>query len=168
MSESPEPKRAATPLAEPDTPAPETGLDDFLCFAIYEANLAFNQLYRSLLEGLGLTYPQYLVMTLLWRQDERTVKDIGEALSLEYNTLTPLIKRLETMGLVSRTRDSADQRVVNVALTARGRELQKEANTVPGCVTEASGLSPDAFSDLKTALNVLRDNIGAYKETESE
>lgn len=168
MSESTNPKHPAVPSPEPEIPAGETGLDDFLCFAIYEANLAFNQLYRSLLEGLGLTYPQYLVMTLLWRRDKRTVKDIGEALSLEYNTLTPLIKRLETMGLVSRTRDSTDQRVVNVALSARGRELQKEAHAVPGCVTEASGLSPGAFADLKTALNALRDNIGTYTETEGK
>ena len=134
-------------------------LDDFLCFAVYEANLAFNQLYRNLLEDTGLTYPQYLVMTLLWRRNERTVKEIGDALSLEYNTLTPLIKRLETMGFVARVRDQDDQRVVKVSLTGVGTALEEKARKVPECVAEASGLSAKAFSDLKSSLGKLRSNL---------
>jgi len=150
-------KHPVSPALQPETSSSD--LDDFLCFAIYEANLAFNQLYRSLLDGIGLTYPQYLVMTLLWRRDERTVKEIGEALSLEYNTLTPLIKRLEAMGLVSRIRDVTDQRVVKVTLTSEGRALRERAREIPGCVAEASGLTDEAFGELKTALNRLRSNL---------
>lgn len=159
MSDStrPKEKHPAAPAPRPETSGSD--LDDFLCFAIYEANLAFNHLYRSLLEGIGLTYPQYLVMTLLWRRDERTVKEIGEALSLEYNTLTPLIKRLEAMGLVSRIRDLTDQRVVKVTLTSEGIALRERAREIPDCVAQASGLTDEAFGELKTALNRLRSNL---------
>ncbi|MHA7777814.1 MarR family winged helix-turn-helix transcriptional regulator [Roseibium sp. M-1] len=159
MSDSTSPKTKRPPAPDQRSGSSGSDLDDFLCFAIYEANLAFNQLYRSLLDGIGLTYPQYLVMTLLWRRDERTVKEIGEALSLEYNTLTPMIKRLEAMGLVSRVRDLTDQRVVNVTLTAEGKALHDKARDIPGCVAEASGLSGEAFGDLKAALNRLRSNL---------
>ncbi|MCK7615474.1 MarR family winged helix-turn-helix transcriptional regulator [Roseibium sediminicola] len=139
-------------------------LDDFLCFAVYEANLAFNQLYRSLLDDLGLTYPQYLVMTLLWRRDVRAVKEIGDALSLEYNTVTPLIKRLEAMDLVSRVRDLEDQRVVKVSLTAGGKALEKQARHIPQCVADASGLSMKAFTELKSSLEDLRNNLKSREE----
>lgn len=159
MSERTENKGASKPLKNIGPDALGGDLDDFLCFAVYEANLAFNHLYRSLLEELGLTYPQYLVMTLLWRRNERTVKDIGDALSLEYNTLTPMIKRLEAMELVSRVRDLEDQRVVNVCLTAKGNALREKAAAVPHCVAEASGLSEKAFEDLKSALDTLRSNL---------
>jgi DNA-binding MarR family transcriptional regulator len=154
----------STKIKDPRKPALQSeasgsDLDDFLCFAVYEANLAFNHLYRTLLDEIGLTYPQYLVMTLLWRQDERTVKEIGEALSLEYNTLTPLIKRLEAMGFVSRVRDVTDQRVVKVTLTRQGKAFRDRARDIPKCVAEASGLADKAFGDLKTALNQLRSNL---------
>ncbi|MCV0427794.1 MAG: MarR family transcriptional regulator [Roseibium sp.] len=159
MSENANTKDRDTRSPDDGTSAPHSDLDDFLCFAVYEANLAFNHLYRSLLEEIGLTYPQYLVMTLLWRQNERTVKEIGEALSLEYNTLTPMIKRLETMGLVTRVRDRVDQRVVKVSLTKAGSDLEERARQVPECVAEASGLSQKAFNDLKASLTELRSNI---------
>jgi len=155
---------ASGPSANESMGRPSVDLDDFLCFAVYEANLAFNHLYRSLLEDLGLTYPQYLVMTLLWRRDQRTVKDIGDALSLEYNTLTPLLKRLEAMGLVSRVRDLDDQRVVIVGLTAKGKSLEEQARHLPQCVADASGLSMKAFTELKTSLDTLRKNLKSDKE----
>jgi len=159
MSEHQDPQGSSQPGNNTAHTGQSTDLDDFLCFAVYEANLAFNHLYRSLLDGLGLTYPQYLVMTLLWRRDERTVKDIGDALSLEYNTVTPLIKRLETMGLLTRVRDLQDQRVVKVGLTKQGAALQEKAREVPACVADASGLSEETFAELKTLLDTLRANL---------
>ncbi|MEE4011679.1 MarR family transcriptional regulator [Roseibium sp. FZY0029] len=159
MSERTENKDTSEMSMETGLDGQGRDLDDFLCFAVYEANLAFNHLYRSLLDELGLTYPQYLVMTLLWRRNERTVKDIGDALSLEYNTLTPMIKRLEAMELVSRVRDTQDQRVVNVCLTARGSALREKAAAIPQCVAEASGLSEKAFEQLRSALDTLRSNL---------
>ncbi len=159
MSKHPESTDNASQQPPANEPRSARELDDLLCFAVYETNLAFNQLYRSLLDDLGLTYPQYLVMTLLWRRDERTVKDIGDALSLEYNTLTPLIKRLEALGLVTRVRDREDQRVVIVTLTPQGTALQEKAKPVPGCVGEATGLSEEAFGELKAALDTLKSNL---------
>lgn len=159
MSDHQDPQGSSQPKNNTDRTGAGTDLDDFLCFAVYEANLAFNHLYRTLLDGLGLTYPQYLVMTLLWRRDKRTVKDIGDALSLEYNTLTPLIKRLETMGLVTRVRDIEDQRVVRVSLTKEGTALQEKAREVPACVADASGLPEKDFGTLKALLDTLRSNL---------
>ncbi|MFC6656988.1 MarR family winged helix-turn-helix transcriptional regulator [Roseibium salinum] len=131
MSEKTDPREPSRLLSDAQAPDPGAELDDFLCFAVYEANLAFNHIYRSLLEDLGLTYPQYLVMTLLWRRNGRTVKEFGDALSLEYNTVTPLIKRLETMGLVDRIRDREDQRVVKVTLTPQGSALEERQGPFP-------------------------------------
>ncbi|MCX2722113.1 MarR family winged helix-turn-helix transcriptional regulator [Roseibium salinum] len=159
MSEKTDPREPSRLLSDAQAPDPGAELDDFLCFAVYEANLAFNHIYRSLLEDLGLTYPQYLVMTLLWRRNGRTVKEFGDALSLEYNTVTPLIKRLETMGLVDRIRDREDQRVVKVTLTPQGSALEEKAGAVPDCVAEASGLTGEAINDLTTALAKLRSNL---------
>ena len=110
------------------TPAPsDPKLDDFLCFAVYSASHAFNRLYKPLLDELGLTYPQYLVMVTLWERDDRTVGEIGERLFLESNTLTPLLKRMEAAGLVSRSRDPADERQVRLRLTAEGKGLVEKA-----------------------------------------
>src|SRR3954452_21193280 len=99
-------------------------LDNFLCFAIYSAGHAFNQFYRPLLDAIGLTYPQYLVMVALWSANDQTVKALGEKLSLESSTLTPLLKRLEAAGYLTRTRDPEDERQVRVRLTAAGRALK--------------------------------------------
>src|ERR1700749_1050842 len=95
-------------------------LDNQICFAIYSATHAFNRVYKPLLDRLGLTYPQYLVMLVLWERDGVPVRDIGERLSLDSGTLTPLLKRLEQAGLVKRTRSSEDERQVLIALTAHG------------------------------------------------
>src|SRR5271154_1200758 len=116
------------------TKAPALNLDEFLCFEVYSANHAFNRVYQPLLEKLHLTYPQYLVMVLLWERDGQTVGELGVRLSLESNTLTPLLKRLETLGYIKRSRDPGDERQVWARLTGSGRELRAMALHLPGCI----------------------------------
>ncbi|WP_374390858.1 MarR family winged helix-turn-helix transcriptional regulator [Brevundimonas sp.] len=142
------------------SPAP-LGVDDMLCFAAYSASLAFNRLYKPMLERMGLTYPQLLAMSLLWEQDDRTVGQIGERLFLETNTVTPLIKRLEAAGLVTRTRARDDERVVRVRLTDAGRALASEAGCLPEAVLDASGMTPEALGEMTRALGGLRDRLRA-------
>jgi DNA-binding MarR family transcriptional regulator len=134
-------------------------LDDFLCFAIYSAGHAFNRFYKPLLEALGLTYPQYLVMTALWAKDNQTVGDLGERLFLESNTLTPLIKRLEALGFVTRSRDPADERQVRVRLTGDGSALRARACNVPVSVLQEIGFSVEALRELKAGIAGVRDNL---------
>ena len=136
-------------------------VDDMLCFAAYSANLAFNRFYKPLLDRMGLTYPQYLAMALLWRDDGQTVGQLGERLFLESNTLTPLIKRLEAAGLVTRTRDKADERVVRVSLTEAGRALAVEAACLPQSVQNATEMTPETMMGLRDGLKVLRDQLRA-------
>lgn len=144
----------------PDSqPGPDLRLNDFLCFAVYSASHAFNRLYKPLLDKLGLTYPQYLVMVTLWERDDRTVGDIGEQLLLESNTLTPLLKRMEAAGLVSRSRDPADERQVRLRLTKDGRALLEKAQPVPGCVLEATGLSSADARRLTEEITALRASL---------
>ena len=139
----------------------EAALADLLCFSVYSANHAFNQLYAPLLAELGLTYPQYLVMRLLWDRDDRSVRALGRALQLRSNTLTPLLKRLEALGLVTRRRDPADERVVRIALTAPGRALAGRAAGIPGCIAAATGLSPRELEETIGLINRLRDRLRA-------
>src|SRR5689334_6592618 len=106
-------------------------LGNQLCFAVYSTAHAFNRFYKPLLDRLGLTYPQYLVMLVLWEQDGMSVKEIGERLFLDSGTLTPLLKRLEAAGLVKRTRSTEDERQVIVALTAQGEALKEKARSLP-------------------------------------
>ena len=124
---------------------PVRGLDEQICFAVYSAAHAFNRAYRPFLAELGLTYPQYLVMLVLWEQDGRSVKAIGERLMLDSGTLTPLLKRLEGNGLILRKRGREDERQVLVELTEAGRVLHEKtgrsANPVP-CAVEDSGVPP--------------------------
>ena len=134
-------------------------LDDFLCFAIYSAGHAFNRFYKPLLDELGLTYPQYLVLTALWAGDSQTVGSLGEKLFLESNTLTPLIKRLEAMGFLTRSRDPADERQVRVRLTAEGAGLRTKGCDVPASVLQATGLSAEALRQLKSEITQVRDNL---------
>ena len=134
-------------------------LDQLLCFSVYSTGHAFNRIYKPLLDKVGLTYPQYLVMVVLWQEDRQTVRGIGSKLFLESNTLTPLIKRLETAGLVTRERDRDDERQVRVALTNQGRSLQDEAADVPGCVVEACGMNLDDLVDLNRKLARLRNAL---------
>ncbi|MBW9062909.1 MarR family transcriptional regulator [Rhizobium herbae] len=134
-------------------------LDDFLCFAIYSANHALNRVYKPLLDEIGLTYTQYIAMVTLWEQDDRTVGSLGEKLFLESSTLTPVLKRLEGLGLIARTRDKTDERQVRVQLTAAGRALQARAKTIPPCILEASGLEVEELARLKKEIAALRSSL---------
>lgn len=132
-------------------------LDDFVCFTLYGAGLAMNRLYKPLLDQFGLTYPQYLVLTALAEKDGVKVSELGERLQLESNTLTPLVKRLEAAGLVSRQRDTADERVVRVTLSKAGREVISQAHAcVPQQVLEASGLTMEEVADMNGKLKKLQ------------
>jgi DNA-binding MarR family transcriptional regulator len=144
-------------------PDEKLNLGEFLCFAIYSANHAFNRVYKPLLERLELTYPQYLVMVLLWEKNDQTVGSLGDALFLESSTLTPLLKRLEAMGHISRSRDPKDERQVRVRLSEQGRALKENALGIPGCILDASGLSLDDLRRLRVELTALRQSLENYK-----
>jgi len=134
-------------------------LGNQLCFAIYSTAHAFNRVYRPLLDRLGLTYPQYLVMLVLWERDGVPVKDISERLFLDSGTLTPLLKRLETAQLIKRTRSSADERQVLIALTSQGHALREKAKSVPQSILAASACSVAELSAIKHDLVALRDRL---------
>ena len=136
-------------------------LGNQLCFAIYSTAHAFNRVYKPLLDRLGLTYPQYLVMLVLWERDGLSVKDIGERLFLDSGTLTPLLKRLEAAELVKRTRSSEDERQVLIALTSRGLALREKARAVPEAILAASACSVTELSAMKNELVALRDRLNA-------
>lgn len=144
-------------------PHPPSPVDGFLCFGVYALNNAFGRLYGPLLDPLGLTYAQYLVMVVLWEKDERTVGDIGAQLALESNTLTPLLKRLEAAGLVSRKRSKSDERQVQIFLTDKGRSLAADAARIPGCIAEACGMDMDTLHRIREMLSPLRQNIEAWQ-----
>lgn len=130
-------------------------LDNQLCFALYAATQAITRGYRSRLAGLGLTYPQYLVLLVLWEVEAATVKGLAERLRLDSATLTPLLKRMEKAGLVSRTRDTVDQRVVNITLTRRAREIEPDVAAIQQEVACSTGLADDSFRDLQRSLSEL-------------
>jgi DNA-binding MarR family transcriptional regulator len=136
-------------------------LGNQLCFAIYSTAHAFNRVYKPLLDRLGLTYPQYLVMLVLWERDGIAVKEIGERLFLDSGTLTPLLKRLEAAHLIRRSRSSEDERQVLIALTAQGLALKEKARTVPPAILSASGCSIGELSSLRKSLVTLRDQLNA-------
>lgn len=136
-------------------------LDNQLCFAVYRAHLAFNRVYRPLLDALGLTYPQYLVMLVLWEKGERRLGEIGEELGLDSGTLSPLLKRLEAMELVTRRRDTGDQRGVNIALTEAGRAARQTALDIAHDIGVAVGCRPDEFLDLRDRLRGLTVRLEA-------
>jgi DNA-binding MarR family transcriptional regulator len=138
-------------------------LDNQLCFAVYAAAHAFNATYKPLLEPLGLTYPQYLVMLALWQEDGVTVSAIGARLGLDSGTLTPLLKRLEAVGLVSRLRDAADERQVRITLTAPGRALKQKAKGIPKALSCASGLPLADILALRGKLESLAANLRAFE-----
>lgn len=154
-------------LVTPDQAAAIT-LDDRLCLALYTASRSMTARYRVALEDFGLTYPQYLVMVLLWEESSVPVGRIGERLSLESSTLSPLLKRLEAMGLISRTRDRSDERLVIIGLTRAGRRLQERASSVTLDVCRASGLSLDQMTALVGELRHLDEELKeATKEARS-
>ncbi len=136
-------------------------LEKFLCFSVYSASHAFNRIYKPLLDGLGLTYPQYLVMVALWQEDDQSVRNIGEKMYLESSTLTPLLKRLEAAGLVSRKRDPKDERSVRVSLTEDGKALRTKAEEIPTCILEATGLDLETAKRLNRDLRTMRDQLEA-------
>lgn len=139
-------------------------LGDFLCFAIYSANLAFGRAYRKGLEDLGLTYPQWIAIVALWEQDGQTVSELGEKMFLESNTLTPVLKKLETMGYLRRQRDPADERQVRISLTDAGRRLREKGMHMN--LVKSSGLKPDEFAQLQKTVVRLRDNLIEAMEEE--
>ncbi|MFE1325438.1 MarR family winged helix-turn-helix transcriptional regulator [Streptomyces sp. NPDC058741] len=134
-------------------------LQDQLCFALYAASRSVTTRYRPLLDQLGLTYPQYLVMLVLWEQDSVSVRDLGNALQLESSTLSPLLKRLEAGGLIRRERRAEDERSVAVRLTQAGADLWDKARTVPLAIGEAMGLTPEQDATAKHLLRLLTANV---------
>ncbi|MER5520962.1 MarR family transcriptional regulator [Streptomyces sp. NPDC002763] len=150
------------------TPAPEAEwlrLDRQICFSLHAASRAFNSVYRVILKDLGLTYPQYLVMLVLWEQGDLPVKKLGEHLRLDSGTLSPLLKRLEAAGLVHRERSARDERSVEVRLTEQGAELRERAFEVPRRIMSATGFDVDEIRDLKACLDQL---TGALDTAASE
>jgi len=136
-------------------------LDSMLCFAVYAAGHAFTRFYKPRLDALGLTYPQYLVFLVLWEQDGLTVKALGDKLFLDSGTITPLIKRLESRGLVRRQRDEEDERMVRLFLTPEGRALRAKALAVPLAVGAALGGEPEAGDAMREGLHRLRERLDA-------
>lgn len=134
-------------------------LDQQFCFSLYSANLALNKVYRKLLAKLNLTYPQYLVMLVLWERDAVTVSDIGERLFLDSATLTPLLKRMESTGLLGRFRSAEDERQVIIRLTEQGRSLRALAATIPADILCASSCSAEELAALKRELETLRGHL---------
>lgn len=149
---TPEPDAPETAKPKPFDPL---ALDHQLCFALYAAANRVIRLYRDQLEPLGLTYPQYLTLLVLWERDDRLVGEIGEALSLDSGTLTPLLKRLETAGHIVRTRDAADERRVRITLTQQGRSLRARAVRIPERIACEMGLPLDTLVQLKQTLTSL-------------
>jgi DNA-binding MarR family transcriptional regulator len=140
-------------------PPPSAVLEDQLCFALYAASRAMTARYRPLLDAVGLTYPQYLVMMLLWEEDNQTVGQLGARLSLDSGTLSPLLKRLTTAGLVTRHRRVEDERSVAIALTDAGRALQEKAGAISEEIICALDLDREEFADLKAKLNLVTERV---------
>jgi len=139
--------------------SPELLLENQICFAIYSAAHAFAQAYKPHLDPMGLTYPQYLVMLLLWEEDGRSVNELGQPLHLDSGTLTPLLKRMEKAGFVTRQRDTKDERVIRIHLTEQGRSLQTRARAIPPAMLCASGLELDGLMALREEVKALGRNL---------
>lgn len=144
-------------------PQDALALDQQLCFALYATSLSMTKLYKPVLQPLGLTYPQYLVMLVLWEGQELGVSALGERVMLDSGTLTPLLKRLEAAGLVARLRDAADERRVRIALTRQGHALRQKAATVPRQMVALSGCTLDEVSRLTQRLHALRRQLTQAK-----
>jgi DNA-binding MarR family transcriptional regulator len=140
-------------------PPPSAVLEDQLCFALYAASRAMTARYRPLLDAVGLTYPQYLVMMLLWEEDNQTVGQLGARLSLDSGTLSPLLKRLTTAGLVTRHRRVEDERSVAIALTDAGRALRDKAGAISEEIICALDLDREEFADLKAKLQLVTERV---------
>jgi MarR family transcriptional regulator, organic hydroperoxide resistance regulator len=154
------PARRATTPSTPPAGSPEwLHLDRQLCFALYASSLAMTKLYKPLLAPLDLTYPQYLVLLVLWQQDGPSVSTLGEQLSLDSGTLTPLLKRMEQAGLLSRERDATDERRVLVRLSPQGCALQRRAETIPTQLACATACSLEELQSLTERLHSLRQQL---------
>jgi DNA-binding MarR family transcriptional regulator len=140
-------------------PDPSVALDDEIAFALGSASRAVTRRYRELLAGMGLTYPQYLVMLLLWEREDRTVHELGERLALRTGTLSPLLRRMSAAGLVVERRDESDRRVVRVTLTEAGREMRPQAERVAAGMAEAMGLGPAELVDFVGRLRLLTGRV---------
>ena len=140
-------------------------LDHQLCFALYSSSLVMTKLYKPVLSALGLTYPQYLVLLVLWENDAVSVSELGKRLFLDSGTLTPLLKRLEAAGWLTRLRAVDDERRVIVSLTAAGRALRRKAQHVPNEVACAAGCELDELADLTRRLQALRANVSQHLES---
>lgn len=147
---------------------PVLPVEDQLCFAVYSTAHALNRTYKPLLDPLGLTYPQYLVMLVLWTGDGLTVKALGERLHLDSGTLTPLLKRLEAQGQVRRIRDSQDERQVRIFLTDTGRSLSSEAGKITRSIFCATGLSAGELAELKGSLAKVRGRLRGEPDPSEE
>lgn len=137
----------------PNTP------DHMICFALYTASHAINRVYVPLLNDLGLTYPQWITLMFLWQQDDQTVGDLSSKLHMQTNTLTPLLKRLETLGHIKRTRGKKDARQVIISLTQTGKNLQTHAPAVTRCVIDSTGFDLPMLGNLVSVLSALRDHV---------
>jgi DNA-binding MarR family transcriptional regulator len=144
-----------------EIPEEEKRLEKQLCFAVYATAHAFTRAYKPILDKVGLTYPQYLVMLVLWEKAELPVKTIGEQLDLDSGTLSPLLKRLEQNGLIRRTRDSRDERQVIVSLTPKGQSMKGEINTIMSSIGEAIGCTLEEMAVMRDMLHRLRGNLNA-------
>jgi DNA-binding MarR family transcriptional regulator len=143
--------------SDTNTEAGDAKLADFMCFAIYSANLAYGRAYRPILDELGITYTQWIIIVALWETDNQTVGGLGEKLFLESNTLTPILKKLEELGYLSRRRDRTDERQVLVTLTEAGRALRNKG--VQRNLVGATGLTPEEFKIVQKAVTRIRDNL---------
>jgi MarR family transcriptional regulator, organic hydroperoxide resistance regulator len=156
VTRSPKTTPKTTPKTASETAGKDRKLSNFLCFAVYSANLAFGRAYKPILDAVGLTYTQYIAMVALSEEDEQTVGVLGEKLFLESNTLTPILKKLEQLGYIRRQRDPADERQVRVSLMPVGRRLIEE--DIGGSVIDATGLGEE-FPVVQQTVSRLRDNL---------
>ena len=154
-------KPTASPAAKADARA-WLALDRQLCFALYSASLAMTKAYKPLLAPMGLTYPQYLVMLVLWETDGLSVSQLGDRLKLDSGTLTPLLKRLEQQGLLQRLRDATDERRVLLQLTPAGRALQDQALAIPPTIACATACDLSDITDLAQRLTTLRQQLHQF------
>jgi DNA-binding MarR family transcriptional regulator len=143
----------------PSQPNPALLLDNQMCFALYSTSLAMTKMYKPLLAALDLTYPQYLVMLVLWENDGLSVSTLGERLYLDSGTLTPLLKRMEQSGLLIRQRSAEDERRVEVTLTTQGRRLKARAAAIPPCVGEALACPLPELQALTQQIQQIRQNL---------
>ncbi len=151
-----------TSNCQPATPSDSNEsllLDNQLCFALYSTSLAMTKLYKPLLAKLGMTYPQYLVMLALWQQNQQSINALGAHLHLDSGTLTPLLKRMELSGWLTRQRDPQDERRVTIALTPAGRKLKAQAKKIPDCVVAASQCALPKLTALTRQLQALRGQL---------